>query len=101
MNTKYRWKYILGFLSLVVVSVWVAATSNDQKFHVVTCDVGQGDASLVYLGSTQILIDGGPNSKVLNCLSKYMPYWDRQIEGVILTHPEKDHYTGLIEVFRR
>ena len=28
-----------------------------------------------------------------------MPFWDREIELVILTHPEKDHFGGLIDVF--
>ena len=96
------WKYALGLLSLVLVVVLIAVVSFDNKnFHIVACDVGQGDAILAYYGSTQVLVDGGPNSKVLDCLSKYMPFWDREIEGVILTHPESDHYTGLIEVFKR
>jgi competence protein ComEC len=30
-----------------------------------------------------------------------MPFWDRSIELVILTHPQKDHFGGLIDVFRR
>jgi competence protein ComEC len=69
--------------------------------HIVACDVGQGDAILIQKNTTQILIDGGPNNSVLNCLGKYMPFWDRQIELVILTHPEADHYSGLIEVFKK
>jgi len=73
----------------------------DSALHIIACDVGQGDAILIFTGSTQILVDGGPNNKVLSCLSKYMPFWDREIELVVLTHPEKDHYFGLIEVFRR
>ena len=45
----------------------------------------------------------GPKSaeNVIGCLSKYMPFWDREIEMVILTHPQLDHFGGLIEVFRR
>ncbi|MBT9149249.1 MAG: ComE operon protein 3 [Dehalococcoidia bacterium] len=30
-----------------------------------------------------------------------MPFWDRRIELLILTHPSADHITGLIEVLRR
>jgi len=63
--------------------------------------VGQGDAFLIIDGSAQILIDGGPNNEVINCLSRYMPFWDRKLELVILTHPEADHFTGLIDVFKR
>lgn len=30
-----------------------------------------------------------------------MPFWDRKIEVVLLTHPQLDHFGGLREVFRR
>jgi len=49
----------------------------------------------------QILIDGGPGSTVLEKLGKEMPFWDRTIDLVILTHPDFDHVSGLIEVLRR
>jgi len=63
---------------------------------VVFCDVGQGDAVYMRLPSQQdVLIDAGPYSQVINCLNQEMPYFDRQIELIFLTHPEKDHYGGL------
>ena len=33
-------------------------------------------------------------------LGKYLPYFDREIELVIATHPDKDHIGGLIDVAR-
>jgi competence protein ComEC len=30
-----------------------------------------------------------------------MPFWDRKIELMVLTHPQTDHMNGLIEVLRR
>ncbi len=75
---------------------------NDNKLHVVFCDVGQGDGIFIRApGGQSILIDGGPNDKILNCLSQHMPFWDRTIELVILTHPHADHYTGLTAVLKR
>lgn len=73
----------------------------DRNLHVVFCDVGQGDAILVSLGAAQFLFDGGPDNKVLNCLSRHMPFWDRKIEAVILSHPQEDHMAGLVDVLRR
>ncbi len=65
-------------------------------------DVGQGDAHLIVTpGGTQILIDGGPDQTVLQKLGAVMPFWDRTIEVIILTHPHDDHVFGLIEVLRR
>lgn len=73
----------------------------DNRLHLIFCQVGQGDAILLEYGSYQILVDAGPDNSVLSCLGKAMPFWDRKIELVILTHPEADHLTGLIEVVKR
>ncbi len=91
------------FLILLIISaiVWLAVVSVDNNLKVIACDVGQGDAILITHNFDQILIDGGPDNKVLDCLGKYMPFWDRQIELVILTHPDTDHSGGLPEVFKR
>lgn len=73
----------------------------DGKLHLVFCDVGQGDAILIYRGSSQILVDGGPDASVLPCLSRHMPFWDRKIETTVMTHPDEDHFGGLVEIVRR
>jgi competence protein ComEC len=98
MSKRY-YKYILGLLAVIAVFVWqVVFAFPDAKAHVVFCDVGQGDAILLYQGFTQVLIDGGPNDKVLDCLSGNMPFFDKTLEMVILTHPDADHLTGLVSV---
>ena len=96
------WKYIFIVLLLVASTVWLSIFFfSDNNLHLITCDVGQGDAILVVFNKTQILIDGGPNNKIINCLSKHLPFWDRTLEAVFLTHSQKDHYQGLINVFER
>ena len=91
--------------SLLVVAVLVAATAAtlpDNKLHTSFLDVGQGDAILIQKGSQQILVDGGPSpQKIALALSEEMPFWDRTIDLVILTHPHADHVTGLVEVLNR
>ena len=97
MNKKLFFAiFIFLGLTLGVISQW-----PDGKFHLVMCDVGQGDAILLSHNFSQILIDGGPNNRVTQCLAKQMPFWDRQVELVIATHPDKDHITGLINVIER
>lgn len=94
------WGYKI--LALGVVTVWLAVfTLPDDKLHVVFCDVGQGDAILVYRKTTQMLIDGGPNNRVLVCLGRHVPFYDRRIETVIVTHPQADHMNGIIDVIKR
>lgn len=77
----------------------------DGKLHVIICDVGQGDAAYIkFPDGKDMLIDGGPGGKtpkVLGCLGKYMPLFDRTIDIVVLTHPQEDHLGGLEEVVKR
>jgi len=95
------WKYLLGFLALATATIFIAVFSGqDEKLHLIACDVGQGDAILAIYKNNQVLIDGGPDKKVLDCLSRHMSYWDKKIEVVMLTHPQQDHYGGLIDVFK-
>jgi len=88
------------FLTLLLLAIWLAVFSLDSDLHIISCNVGQGDATLIQIRTTQVLIDGGPGNRVLECLGKYMPFYDRTIEMVILTHPEEDHYGGLVDVFK-
>ena len=98
----HGYRYIIQFLTLTAAFVWLAVWSlPDNNLHIIACDVGQGDAILVIHNNIQILTDGGPNKRVIECLSKYIPLWDREIELVISTHPDADHSTGLIEVIKR
>ncbi len=87
-------------LVLLAVLIWLAFFAvPDNRVRLVFCDVGQGDAVLIIQGLTQILIDGGPDRKVLNCLSNNLPFFDQTLEMVILTHPDNDHLAGLNDVF--
>ncbi len=88
------------FLFLIAISIWISVFSIDNKLQIIACDVGQGDAILIQKNTRQILIDGGPDGNVLYCLGKYMPFFDRTIELVILTHSDKDHVAGVVDVFK-
>jgi len=89
-------------LGVLVGLVWVGVQMPDKNLHVVFCDVGQGDATLIIKGNFQMVVDGGPaGEKLLSCLGKHMPFWDRKIEVVVNTHPQKDHLGGLDELVER
>jgi competence protein ComEC len=96
------WKWIFVFLLLCDVALWfVVCIYPDDNLHVIACDVGQGDGILIFKKTTQIIIDGGPGNKMVGCLDRHIPFWDRSIEVVMNTHPQLDHYEGLIDVFKR
>lgn len=91
----------ISILFLGTVFVWQAvfATAKPPFLEVNFFDVGQGDSVLIEMpGNNQILIDGGPSGEVLEKIAREMPFFDRKIEIIILTHPDKDHITGLFEV---
>jgi len=99
---KLQTKLYISVLSIVCGLVWyLALADNGGKLRIIFCDVGQGDAALIVKGSFQMLIDGGPDYTVLNCLGKYLPFWDREVEVVVMTHPQADHMNGLIGVLQR
>lgn len=100
---KNKLKITLSSLLLVLLTaIFFLISPKDDKLHVYFCNVGQGDASyLRFPDGSDLLIDGGPNEKVLECLSKAMPFYDREITAVILTHPQADHLSGLIPVLKR
>lgn len=87
--------FVLGGIFLV------AETQKDGRDVMVFCDVGQGDGFFINHGSVQVVVDGGLGLKMTECLAQYMPMWDREIELMVLTHPQRDHMEGQIEVFKR
>jgi len=92
--------YFLFSLALVFLGfVSLAKLISPQDFQLVVCDVGQGDAILIQYLNKQVLVDGGPDQKVLECLGRYMPWFDRQIELVVISHFDSDHIGGLNDVF--
>ena len=95
----FKWA-VLGLICANLF-VWLAlAESGRQKFTEVRFfDVGQGDAAFVQTArGTQIIIDGGPGNSVLEKLGRAMPFYDRQIDWMILSHPDSDHLSGLLEM---
>ena len=95
---------VLAGLSLVNISLAALAYNLNKKsglLEVNFFDVGQGDSAFIETAGYQILVDGGPDQSVLEKLSREIPFWDRDIDLVILTHPENDHMAGLLEVLER
>jgi competence protein ComEC len=88
---------------VAVLGLSTVATLPDGRLHLVMLDVGQGDGILVVAPSgASLLIDGGPDSDLtLRRLGSALPWWRREIDTLILTHPHQDHVGGLPDVLRR
>jgi len=94
-------------LSLLVAAAILSGLAllqlPDGRLHVAFLDVGQGDAILITTPTgQQILLDGGPSPAALTtALGREMPFWDRSIDLLIMSHPDADHITGLVAVLER
>jgi len=89
-------------LLLLLCGISVAELPDGQ-LHLTVLDIGQGDAILVKAPSGPVaLIDGGPDPDLLlQRLGEALPWWQRTIDVVILTHPHEDHVGGLPAVLER
>jgi len=99
----YKILLILGIAAIIAAMplFWLYYKAP-KNLEVDFLDVGQGDAILIKAPSGQnILIDGGPDKTVIKRLAENLPFYDKQIDLMILTHAHDDHVTGLIDVLKR
>jgi competence protein ComEC len=95
-----RWLILASVLLLAAISL---ASLPDGRLHLTALDIGQGDAILIEspTGRT-VLIDGGPDPDLtLRRLGANLPFFQRRIDLMLLTHPHEDHIAGLVEVLAR
>lgn len=94
--------YIFLIAVVLAVVILIVQTLKIKKMEIIFLDVNQGDAILIKTpDQRKILIDGGPDNSVLYQMGKFLPFYDRKIDLIILSHPDADHLTGLIEVLKR
>src|SRR3989344_4611095 len=99
--SKFSFIFALIISSIILFIIFLSSSQNSIT-ALVFCDVGQGD--VIYLrikNQTDILVDAGPDRKILDCLGKNMPFFDRTIELAIISHAQKDHFGGLLYILDR
>lgn len=99
----------IGVLVVLVFSAlaswllpYISVPTSSEFLSVTFLDIGQGDAILIETpDGVQMLIDGGPDGTVLRRLATELPWFDRTLDIVLGTHPDKDHIGGLVDVLKR
>jgi len=101
---RYFWLILLGILLVTNILVWLRVFVETPRHELVVSflDVGQGDAIFIQAPSgNKVLIDGGPDKKVLRQLNNLLSFTSRKIDLAIESHPDSDHIGGLPDVVMR
>jgi len=87
-------------ISLLAVTSSYYLYSSSLPPRLTMLNVEQGDAFLLNWPRYhfQMLVDGGPGKRVLPELGSTLPFYDRQIEFVLLSHADQDHLEGVVSL---
>ena len=96
--SRHRALVVVALLPLVLTPWVLGLTRTEGLMHAYFLDVGQGDASLLRTpGGFTMLVDGGPDEvTTLAAVDRVLPFWDRAIDAAVLSHPDADHFNGLM-----
>lgn len=90
----------LTLILIIIIAYFQIARSNGTSLTMLA--VGQADATLFETGSgVRVLIDAGQDEAAANQLSRIMPWWDKRIDVLVLTHEHSDHVGGVISLIKR
>ncbi len=96
-------RYLAPVLILIMVLSWIHWSRLSQGHLIVHfLDIGQGDSVLIQTPSNKIiLVDGGPGTEIMTELNEILPFLEKEIDLLVLTHPHSDHVEGLVPVVKR
>lgn len=99
----FRWYLLLLLIVLgfVLYSFWAHENRNGMLTFAML-NVGQGDALFIESPTgIQVLVDGGPGKALMREVSSVVPWYDRHIDMIVVTNPDKDHYEGFISLLQK
>lgn len=95
---------ILAIILLANFYAWsfVYHEKTRDLLTVIFLNIGQGDSTYIEApNGNSFLIDSSANEVVVRELSKFLPYYDRTIDGHATTHPDLDHIGGTPAILSR
>ncbi|HYC34251.1 MAG TPA: MBL fold metallo-hydrolase [Candidatus Paceibacterota bacterium] len=95
--------WIFFILVIITLGVWQSVLLGGNKtLQVSVLNIGQGDSIYIKApNGNEMIIDGGPDQKLLSELGSVMPFFDKSVDVIVVTNPDKDHYAGFIDMLDR
>lgn len=103
IKAHFKW-FLLVFLVLIALILCLVAFQEDRKgiMTVAFLDVGQGDSIFIESPTgLQVVVDGGPGKTLIREISKVLPFYDRSVDMMVVTNPDKDHFEGFISFLKK
>lgn len=104
MKFKHPVLFLIVLLLFLSGFVWyqIIFSGPNKLAEAYFLNVGQGDSELIRLpNGISMLVDGGPDFKVISELDRIFKSNNRYIDLIFITHPETDHFAGLVHVLSK
>jgi competence protein ComEC len=102
IHTYWKLSVLLVLLLSVGIVFFLAFRAQNRPLRVAFLDIGQGDAIFIESPTgNQIVFDGGPGSALVSQVAKQMSLFDRSIDMIVVTNPDRDHFEGFIPLLSR
>lgn len=97
---RHYFFWVIVGLYLLHAFVWFQIGFHAPQLpEVDVLNVGQGDSILVqFAGGAEMLVDAGRGNAVTRQLEKLHPASDRYIDVAMISHPQKDHFRGFLQL---
>jgi ComEC/Rec2-related protein len=93
------WGLAATLSAMTVISGFELVNWTHPSPRAVVLDVGTGQAVLLQSPSGSILIDGGPDrARLAGAVGAYLPPWQRELPGVVMTGSSQAHVAGLADL---
>ena len=97
------WRLVGPALLVALAVIALIQGRPDDRLHLYFLDVGQGNGILVVTPSgRRVLIDGGPDpTALLSRLGRHLPFWQRELDLVLLTETSPERMPGPVAALER
>ena len=89
---------VTAMLSYTIATIFVSHTWHSDNWQIASCDVGQGDATLIRSEGHYALVDTGKDERLIaECLDEFGV---SELDLLVLTHFDFDHVGGTVGAIR-